>query len=77
MPLNLKKTIAALEGQVAIEDAETLLNWLLEHPKGKISLKKLDHAHSAVWQVLMACQPQVASFPEPTPEWMQSTFTNH
>lgn len=75
MPLTLKKTIAGLEGQVAIEDAETLLNWLLENPKGRVNLKHLEHAHSAVWQVLMACQPKVATWPEPTPAWMRASLT--
>lgn len=64
MPLTLKKTVAVLDGHVAIEEAENLLNWLIDHPKGRINLKNLEHAHTAVWQVLIASRPKIAAYPE-------------
>ena len=64
MPIKYKKTVAVLEGQCAIEEAENLLAWLLDHPRGKLNLKRLEHPHTAVLQVMIALRPEVSSFPE-------------
>lgn len=73
MPIKYKKTVAVLEGHCAIEEAETLLAWLLEHPKGKLNLKRLEHPHTAVLQVMMALHPEVSSSPEreEVAKWLQ------
>ncbi len=64
MPISYKKTVAVLEGHCEIEEAETLLAWLLEHPKGRLNLKRLGHPHTAVLQIMMALRPEVSAFPE-------------
>jgi len=64
MPITFKKTVAVLEGHCAVEEAESLLGWLLDHPSGKVNLKKLVHPHTAVLQVLLALRPTVGSWPE-------------
>jgi len=64
MPISYKKTVAIFDGVCAVEDAETLWNWLLEHPKGKVNLKNCTHIHSAIFQVLMKAQPIPSSLPE-------------
>ncbi len=73
MPIIYKKTVAVLEGVCEIEEAETLLSWLLEHPKGKLNLKRLEHPHTALLQVLMALRPDVSVFPEveDVANWLQ------
>jgi len=64
MPISYKKTVAVLEGVCDIEEAEGLLSWLLEHPKGKLNLKQLEHPHTAVLQVIMALRPALSAYPE-------------
>ncbi len=62
--MTYKKTVAVLEGVCTVEEAESLLGWLQEHPKGKVNLKKCEHLHAAVLQVLMAAGPDVSVWPE-------------
>jgi len=64
MPISYKKTVAILDDICEIEEAETLLEWCLEHPVGKLNLKKLSHPHSAILQVMMALRPTVSMWPE-------------
>jgi len=64
MPIIYKKTVAILNEICEIEEAETLLEWLLVHPKGKLNLKELCHPHAALLQVMMALQPVVSVWPE-------------
>ncbi len=64
MPINYKKTVAVVDGNCEIEEAETLLEWLLENPKGKLNLKQLGHPHAAVLQVMIALQPAISAWPE-------------
>jgi len=73
MPISYKKTVAVLEGHCGIDEAETLLGWLLENPKGKLNLKRCSHLHTAVLQVMMALSPKVSAWPEdPTiATWLQ------
>lgn len=64
MPVNLMKTVARLEGVCNVEEADTLYEWLREHPRGKVNLKRLRHVNGAVLQVLMAARPVVSAEPE-------------
>ncbi len=63
MSLTYKRDIAHLGGQVTVEDAEGLLNWLLERPAGKVNLRQLEHLHAANLQVLMALRPRISAWP--------------
>ena len=76
MPITYKKTIALLEGHCEIEEAETLFAWLLEHPKGKVNLKQVEHIHAAILQVLMALKPSVSAWPvdENVEFWLVPAF---
>jgi len=64
MPIDFKKTVAVCSDECTIEDAETLLEWLLDNPKGKINLKQCELLHTAVIQVLMAVRPSISAQPE-------------
>jgi len=64
MPINYKKTVAVLDGHCQIEEAEVLLEWLLEHPKAKLNLKGCTQIHTAVLQVLMASAAVISIWPE-------------
>ncbi len=64
MPVTYKKTVVVLESVCTVEEAESLLGWLQEHPKGKVNLKKCEHLHAALLQVLMATGAHVSAWPE-------------
>lgn len=64
MPVTVMKTVARLDGACSVEDADTLFEWLREHPRGKLNLKALTSVHGAVLQVLMACDHRVSAPPE-------------
>ncbi len=77
MPVTYKKTVAALDGVCTVEEAESLLGWLQEHPKGKVNLKKCEHLHAAVLQVLMAAGVRVSAWPEDEAlrRWLEPALT--
>ncbi|MDQ7073257.1 MAG: hypothetical protein Q9N32_07080 [Gammaproteobacteria bacterium] len=47
MPIEFKKTVAVCSDICTIEEAETLLGWLLDNPKGKINLKSCEQLHTS------------------------------
>lgn len=56
MTVVYRKNIAVFGGIVGGEEAETLLEWIHRHPKGKIDFSACTHLHPANLQVLMAAQ---------------------
>ena len=63
MPLRFSKQVAYLEDECSSDDAERLLEWLLEHPTGKVNLKTCRGLHTAVLQVLLAAAPGITVKP--------------
>ena len=59
MTIRYLRKYAALEGNVAVDDAETLGQWLREQPAPAVHLGKCEHVHGSVLQVLLAWQPRV------------------
>jgi hypothetical protein len=57
------KKYAALEGNVAVEDAETLAQWLQQQDDPAVNLARCEHLHGAVLQVLLALRPKVKERP--------------
>ncbi|MBT8763070.1 hypothetical protein KFV02_03905 [Desulfohalobiaceae bacterium Ax17] len=64
MPIKITEDTAIFSDICTVEEAEPLLDWLKEHPAGKLDLKQAQHIHTAILQVLMALQPEIASPPE-------------
>lgn len=64
MPIHFMKNIACFKGVCAVEEAESLLQWLQDQPRGKIKLKECTHVHTAVLQVLLAARVMVTLPPE-------------
>lgn len=64
MAWQLKKTVAVAAPLLDVEDAEILLNWLLETPGGKVNLRDNEHLHTAVAQVLMASRVEISVPPK-------------
>ncbi len=67
MSITYKKTVAVLDGRLAVEEAESLFDWLLNKPNAKVNLKDLTFAHTAILQLLMMFKPKVTSWPPPGP----------
>lgn len=64
MAIEFKKTTAVFTDFIGVEEAETLLEWLLKNPKGKINLADCTHVHASSLQVLMAAKPAIATMPK-------------
>ncbi len=67
MSIEYKKTVAVFTDSCSIEDAESLLTWLIDKPKAKVNLKGLEHAYTAVIQLLLAFKPTVTNWPQSGP----------
>jgi hypothetical protein len=63
MTIRYLKKYAALEGNVSVEDAETLAQWLQKHKAPSVHLGKCEHVHGAVLQVLLAVRPKLVAAP--------------
>lgn len=64
MPITFTEQEAILSENVAIEEAETLLAWLKEHPEGVVNLQTCNHMHTAILQLLLAMRPPIKEPPE-------------
>ncbi|MBS7791709.1 hypothetical protein KTR66_17035 [Roseococcus sp. SDR] len=68
MPMIMEGGLARLSGQVAIEEAEPLAEWLRATPDAALDLSACEGLHSAVLQVLLAGAPALLA-PPPDP-WL-------
>jgi hypothetical protein len=64
MPIEFTTDQAIFRDIASVEEAESLLEWLQKTPRAKINLAACTHLHTANLQVLMAAQPEIASWPE-------------
>ena len=65
MAIKLTEHAARLTGKCGFDDAEPLLEWLLQHPENKaVDLKDCMQLHTAVLQVLMALSPPIIGPPK-------------
>jgi hypothetical protein len=63
MTIRYLKKHAALEGNVSVDDAEALAQWLLKQAVPAVHLGKCEHIHGAVLQVLLALRPKLTALP--------------
>jgi hypothetical protein len=63
MTIRYLKKHAALEGNVSVEEAEGLAQWLQKQKTPAVHLGKCEHVHGAVLQVLLALRPKLAAGP--------------
>ncbi|CAO3429162.1 hypothetical protein [Azospirillum endophyticum] len=64
MPIRFEKTLAVLDGNCAVEEAESLLDWLKSRKRPRVDLSGCEHLHTAVLQLLIAARPAVVAWPE-------------
>jgi len=78
MAIEFKKTTVVFTDFIGVEEAETLLEWLLKNPKGKVNLSDCTHIHASSLQVLMAAKPAITSMPkdEDLAIWLNAALTS-
>ncbi len=76
MAIEYQKNVAFFRDVVAVDEAETLLEWFQKSPEAEIDLSDLSHMHTACLQVLMAVRPVVSAWPhdELLKKWLQSAL---
>lgn len=77
MPFTTQDNRLSAEQLLSVEDAEPLLEWLLNHPRGKLDLSACEHLHAASLQVLMAARAKIAAWPrsQMLADWLSATLT--
>ena len=63
MPIEVSDNQLVVRELLSVEDAESLLDWLIQHPRGRLDLADCTHLHAANLQVLMAARPKIAAWP--------------
>jgi hypothetical protein len=79
MAMTYKRNVAYFGDTVGVEEAETLLTWLRDHPKPKLDLTACTHVHAALLQVLMAFRLPIAKWPNDAAlsTWLRSALSLH
>ncbi len=72
MPITYKGNVAYFTQGCSLDDAQSLHEWFLEHPKGKINLKNCSEMHTAVLQILLASSAPITVDPldEQLAKWL-------
>lgn len=63
MPLQLLEQTAVLTGNVSVEDAESLTEWLRQAQDPAVDLGDCVHIHTAAFQALLSARPRIAVVP--------------
>ena len=63
MTMEMKDGVLHCAGTLAVDDAEQLLQLVLDADKPAADLSACEHVHSACLQVLMAARVRVAAWP--------------
>jgi len=58
------ENVIEIDEACTVEDAETLLQLVLEHDDAMIDASKCTHIHTAAMQVLLAAKPKFRDLPE-------------
>jgi hypothetical protein len=76
MSITYRKDRVVFSDMAEGEDAESLLEWLDKHPKGKIDLSGCTHLHPATLQVLMASNCSIFAKPKDKllADWIDSAL---
>lgn len=67
MPIEFKRNKAIFHDIVAVDEAETLLEWLQKNPNARVDLSECSHLHAANLQVLLAAHARIHALPQAGP----------
>jgi hypothetical protein len=70
MPVESDSERLSLRGHCTVEEAESVLEWILQHPQGEIDLSELEHMHMSIFQILLAAGAPRLRLPR-DPFWQQ------
>jgi hypothetical protein len=76
MSITFKKDRVVFCDMAEGDDAENLLEWLQNHPKGKIDLSVCTHLHPSNLQVLMAAKCSIFAKPNDKllADWLETAL---
>jgi len=76
MTMEMKDGVLLCAGTLAVDDAEQLLQLVLETADTSADLSACQHVHSACLQVLMAARVRVTAWPEQTvlTDWLRAAL---
>jgi len=76
MPIEVSDNQLVVRELLSVEDAERLLDWLIQHPRGRLDLTDCTHLHAANLQVLMAAQPKITAWPscDALADWLRAAL---
>ena len=76
MGMDIQENTLVISDILGVEEAESLLEWLLAHRDGQLDLTACVHLHAANLQVLMALRPAIHSWPKDPAlaDWLKSAF---
>ena len=76
MPIELSASTLIARELLSVEEAETVLEWLIQHPHGQLDLADCTHVHAASLQVLLAARPTIAAWPrhDALADWLQAAL---
>ena len=77
MAMTYKRNVARFSDTVGVDEAETFLSWLHDHPRPKLDLTACTHIHAALLQVLMASRLPIAKWPNQAAltTWLKSALS--
>lgn len=76
MPIELRDSTLIARELLSVEEAETVLEWLIQHPRGQLDLTDCTHVHAASLQVLLAARPKISAWPRHAAlaDWLQAAL---
>jgi hypothetical protein len=76
MPIDVSDNTLVARESLSVEEAEGLLDWLIQHPRGQLDLADCTHVHAANLQVLMAARPKIAAWPrrDALADWLRAAL---
>ncbi len=63
MTVTVSETVIQLTGACGVEEVETLVECLQEHPSLPVDLSAATAIHTALWQALMVFRPKLTEAP--------------
>ncbi|MCD7108037.1 hypothetical protein LRX75_03170 [Rhizobium sp. DKSPLA3] len=64
MTIRFLKTKAVLSGNCTVEEAEDLVQWLVNHPKAEVNMREVTHLHTASLQAIAAAGNRISALPD-------------
>ncbi len=63
MTVTLDGDVIALSGPCGVEEVETLVNYLENHPSAPVHVGEATSIHTALWQALLVFRPKISGSP--------------